>query len=69
MRRESLVVYRLDDGRGLVAPRSDAVRVGTRIVTSGWGAVLQRVTLGEEEIERLEISVAGGIEPAEPEQD
>lgn len=60
-----LVVYWLNDGRALVAPRAPNVRVGTSIVMVGWERMAQKVSISDDQVvEKVELSLAARVEPA-----
>ena len=62
-----LVVYWLDDGSALVAPRNPAVEVGTDIVCVGSAQALQRVAVSEGRVvEEVDLHVVAEVQPWSP---
>jgi hypothetical protein len=60
-----LVVYRVDDGTALVAPRTPTVRVGVEVVCVGASAAVQLVGISEGgDTDKVDLHVAEGLRPA-----
>ncbi len=60
---ETLVVYRLDDGKPLVAPRADTIGIGDAVVCTGWTKAYQRVSMAQGEVEKqTQLDVAAGVQ-------
>ena len=65
---ETLVVYRLEDGRALVAPQTEAISIGDPLFCSGsWTESHSSVVLSDEGSWRdAEVSVAPAVADATP---
>jgi hypothetical protein len=60
-----LVVYRLNDGKALVAPQAEGVTIGAPIMVVGWERIASRVALSEGDLlDEVELSLAAGIQTA-----